>query len=373
VTDRRLSSSVAVITGHRGKQVEDRRVDWEGIARSAETLVILMGTRWLDDIVRRVIEGGRDPATPAALIAHGTTPRQRVVVAPLAELPGRARAAGLSAPTIVVVGEVVRFRETIAWFERRPLFGRRVLVTRAQERAGELAAALAARGAAPVLVPLLAFAPPADPAALAAAFARADDYDWLVLTSATALRFAPPLALRRARVACVGPATAAAARRAGLEVAVEPAGRSVPSELVAAMTARAPLAGASVLFPCAARAREELPAALAAAGVRVDRVVAYATVVPDEAAAELRKALAQPVDAVSFASPSAVAHLFELLGEPRARELAQSARFAAIGPTTAAALAARGVTRAVVSQRQTGEDLAQALEAAFAEEPHAVP
>jgi uroporphyrinogen-III synthase len=248
-----------------------------------------------------------------------------------------------------------------------------VLVTRAQERAGELAAALAARGAAPVLVPLLAFAPPADPAALAAAFARADAYDWLVLTSATALRYAPPLALRRARVACIGPATAAAARRAGLEVAVEPPGRSVPSELVAALARRAPLAGARVLFPCAAGAREELPSALEAAGARVDRVVAYATRVPDEAAAALRKALAQPVDAVTFTSPSAVAHLFELLGEARTRELARSARFAAIGPTTAAALAARGVARVVVSRRQTGEDLAQALEAAFAEEPHAVP
>jgi uroporphyrinogen-III synthase len=138
------------------------------------------------------------------------------------------------------------------------------------------------------------------------------------------------------------------------------------------MAQRAPLSGARVLFPCAAGAREELPSALEAAGARVDRVVAYATVVPDEAAADLRKALAQPVDAVTFTSPSAVAHLFDLLGEARARELARSARFAAIGPTTAGALAARGVARAVVSQRQTGEDLAQALEAAFAEEPHAV-
>ncbi len=372
VTDRRLSSSVAVITGHRGKDTEDRRVDWEGIARSAETLVILMGTRWLDDIVRRVIEGGRDPATPSAVIAHGTTPRQRVVVAPLAELPARARAAGLSAPTIAVIGEVVRFRDSIAWFERRPLFGRRVLVTRARERAGELCAALAARGAAPVRVPLLAFGPPPDAAALAAAFARVDAYDWLVLTSATALRFAPTLALRRARVACIGSATAAAARRAGLEVAVEPLGRSTPSELVAGMAAVARLGGAQILFPCAEHAREELPAALEATGARVERVVAYRTTAPADAAAVLRKALAQPLDAVTFTSPSSVRHLFELLGEQRALELARSARFAAIGPTTRAELAARGVTRVVVSERQTGEDLARALEAAFAEEPHVV-
>ncbi len=192
ITDRRLSSSFAVVTGHRGVRAGDQRIDWEGLSSSADTLVVLMATRWIEEIVERILAGGRDPATPAAMISHGTTPRQRVVSAPLAELPKQVREAGLRAPTVLVVGEVARFRESIAWFEKRPLFSRRVLVTRATERAGELAARLLTRGAEPVRVPLLAFGPPADPEPLVRALDALDRYDWLVYTSATAVRFATP-------------------------------------------------------------------------------------------------------------------------------------------------------------------------------------
>lgn len=373
ITDRRLSSSFAVVTGHRGKRVEDERNDWEGLAASAETLVVLMGTRWLEDIVERILRGGRHPDTPAALIAHGTTPRQRVVVAPLAELPKRVREAGLGAPTVLVVGEVVRFRESIAWFEKRPLFGRRVLVTRAAERAGELAGRLLARGAAPVRVPLLAFAPPADPKPLACALDALERYDWLVYTSATAVRFAPPGRRPAAtRVACIGVATAEAAAAAGLPVHASPAGASTPERLVAAIAGAGPLEGARVLFPCAARARDALPRALETRGAVVDRVIAYSTEIPEEAAPALARALEEPLDAVTFTSPSSVAHLFEILGPKGGRELAQSAVFACIGPTTTAALAERGVEGAVVAERQTSQDLVRALEHRFREVPNGV-
>ncbi|MGH2901205.1 MAG: uroporphyrinogen-III C-methyltransferase, partial [Solirubrobacteraceae bacterium] len=182
VTDRRLSSSVAVVTGHRGKDEHDHRIDWEGLARSAETLVVLMGTAWLEDIVARIIAGGRDPATPAAAIARGSTPQQRVVVARLQDLPARVRAAALAAPTVIVIGRVVEFREHTAWFERLPLFGRRVLVARAEGQGSELALELRRRAAEPVTVPLLELAPPEDGAPLAAALARAAEYDWIVYT-----------------------------------------------------------------------------------------------------------------------------------------------------------------------------------------------
>jgi uroporphyrinogen III methyltransferase/synthase len=373
VTDRRAGSSLAIVTGHRGRKPDDLATDWERLARSVDTLVILMGTRWLDDIVARVIAGGRDPNTPAAVIAHGTSARQAVVRAPLAELPAAVRASGVTPPTVVVIGEVARLRDSLAWFEKRPLFGRRVLVTRAEEQAGDLGARLASRGAAPVSVPLLAFEPPSDAPALAAAFARLARFDWLVLTSANALRFAPALEQGPARVACVGAATAAAARRAGLRVDVTPPERALPEELAEALRARAKLAGASVLFPCAEGARDALPRALEAAGARVERVVAYRTRIPPDAAARLEKALALPVDAVLLASPSAVRHLLALAGEARVRALASRAVFACIGPTTAAALRESGIEPPVVSPRQTGDDLAEALERHFAEASHAVP
>jgi uroporphyrinogen III methyltransferase/synthase len=381
VTDRRLSSSVAVVTGHRGKQVEDARIDWEGLARSAETLVVLMGTAWLGDIVERIVRGGRDPRTPAAAIAHGTTPQQRVVSAALEELPACVREAGLGPPTVIVVGEVTRFRDALAWFEKRPLFGRRVLVTRPREAARATAQGLRRRGAAAVCVPLIAFEPPLDPGPLERALGSLGEWDWLVFTSATAVREtaqrmralgagALPSSLR---VACVGPATAAAARALGLPVHVEPEERSLPAELAAALVRVGLAAGARVLFPAAERAREELPAALDRAGARTSAVAAYRTVLPADAAPALRKAVGEGIDAVLLASPSAVEHLARILGEPGLLELAGRAVLACIGPTTARALGERGIEPAVVSARQTGEDLIEALARHFAEARHGVP
>jgi uroporphyrinogen III methyltransferase/synthase len=374
VTDRRLSSSVAIVTGHRGKDVEDRRIDWEGLSRSADTLIILMGTAWLEDIVRRVMAGGRDPGTPAAVIERGTTARQRVVEAPLRELPARVRSAGLRAPTVILIGEVARFRDTLSWFERRPLFGRRVLVTRAADQAAELAGRLRRRGALPVCVPLIAFEPPEDPGPLERALSRLEDYDWLVLTSATAVRFGldgRDLGARSAlpRVACIGPATARAARAAGLPVDVIPTDQALPDRLVAELAARTELAGARVLFPCAAGARELLPRALGAAGARVDRIVVYRTVLPEAAAVALHEAVEQGLDAVTLTSPSTVEHLFRVLGDSEVRDLARRAALACIGPTTAAALRKRGLEPAVVSAGQTGDDLVEALERHLSRRP----
>ena len=373
VTDRRLSSSVAIITGHRGKDDHDHRIDWEGLARSAETLVILMGTAWVEDIVARLVAGGRDPATPAAAIERGSTPQQRVVVARLQDLPARVRASGLKAPTVIVVGRVVEFREHVAWFERLPLFGRRVLVARALGQGGELALELRRRAAQPVAVPLLELVPAADPAALEAVLARASSYDWIVYTSANAVRFATPAggAAARTRVACIGEATARAARAAGLRVDLVPAGESTPERLGEALAATGELAGRRVLFPRAERARETLIRALEARGARVDAVEAYRTRVPEGAGARLSAELARGLDAVALTSPSTVAHLFALLSREEQEALCARAVFACIGPTTADALAtALGgrAARVCTAPLQTSSALVDALERKFAVE-----
>ena len=373
VTDRRLSSSVAIVTGHRGKEAHDHRIDWEGLARSAETLVVLMGTAWIEDIVARLIGGGLDPATPAAAISRGSTPRQQVVLARLRELPARMRAAQLEPPTVIVVGRVVEFRERVGWYERLPLFGRRVLVARAHEQAVELALELRRRAAEPVLVPLLELVPAADPAALATALSGASGYDWIVYTSANAVRFASPdpASLGRTRVACIGAATAQAAREAGLRVDVVPEGESTPERLAEALAAAGPLDGRRVLFPRAARGREALVDALAARGARVDAVEAYCTRTPDGADRALREALAPGLDAVVLTSPSTVVHLFERLSPTERDALCARAVFACIGPTTSAALA-RALSgrpaRTCVSELQTSSALVDSLERAFAED-----
>lgn len=369
LTDRRLSSSIAVITGHRGRATRDERIDWEGLARSAETLVVMMGTRWLDDIARRVIAGGRDPMTPAAVIQEGTTPRQRVVVAPLSELAERVREAGLRAPTTIVIGEVVRLGRSLGWYERRPLFGRRVLVTRALDQGAELVVALLARGAEPVRVPLLEFAAPRDPLPLESALEQRETFDWIVFASANAVRAtADRLRGAPARVACIGPATTRVARAAGLAPAFEPPSRALPGELVERLRAVCSLAGARVLLPRADRAREELALALSAAGARVTAVEAYRSVRPEGAGPALEAALQAGVDAVLLASPSAVRAFLELGGAPSKRLV-----LACIGPTTALALRERGIEPQVVAERQTSEDWVSALESHFAKETHVVP
>jgi uroporphyrinogen III methyltransferase / synthase len=372
VTDRRLSSSVAIVTGHRGKDEFDRRIDWEGLAASAETLVVLMGTAWLDDICARVIAGGRDPATPAAAISRGTTPQQRVVTARLDELAQRVTALGLGAPTVIVIGRAVEFRQEIAWYELLPLFGKRVLVPRAASQSAELVLELRRRGAEPVTVPLLAFAPSERLDALRAALARVPESDWLVFTSANAVRFSAPHlpGPGRARVACIGAATAREAEARGLRVAIV-SDEGSPEALAAEIAAVCDLAGAAVVFPRAARARETLADELVRRGARVDSPEAYRTIVPDGAAAALREALARGIDAVALTSPSTVEHLFAAL-DPRERDLlAGHARFACIGPTTAEALrAARPGLRFETAARPSMSALCDATERACAEEQH---
>jgi uroporphyrinogen III methyltransferase/synthase len=368
VTDRRLSSSVAVVTGHRGKAKTDERVDWEGLARSADTLIVLMGTAWLGDIAERVIAGGRDPSTPAALISNGTSARQRVVQAPLSELAARAEAAGLHAPSIAVIGPVAALRESLAWFERRPLFARRVLVGRSPEQRAGLVLELRRRAADPICIPLLEFRA-LDPGPLRAALAQ--EWDWIVFTSANAVRFAAPElppAARRARIACVGPATAAELRRIGWTAGVEPAGRSLPAELARELEQRAPLRGARVLFPRAARAREELVRELTALGARVHGVDVYDTGMPERAPESLRQAWAQGLDAAALTSPSSAEHVCAALAPEARAELLERVTFACIGPTTARAIRELGARRIAVAQAQTDEALVDALERAFGEE-----
>ncbi|MFQ5699776.1 MAG: uroporphyrinogen-III synthase, partial [Myxococcota bacterium] len=346
----------------------DERIDWEGLTASAETLVVMMGTRWLDDIAQRVIAGGRDPSTPVAVIEEGTTPRQRVVVAPLGAVAESVRRAGLRAPTTIVIGEVARLRDTLAWYERRPLFGRRVLVTRAHGQSAELQVALLARGAEPVCVPLLEFATPRDPEPLERALAQRERFEWIVFASANAVRAtAERLRGGAARIACIGPATARAARAAGLAPTFEPSSRALPETLVARLQSLGSLEGARVLLPRADRAREALAEALAAAGARVTAVEAYRSVTPEGAGPRLAAALRAGVDAVLLASPSAVHAFLDLGGSASGGPV-----LACIGPTTARALRERGHEPQVVAEHQTGEDWVSALEGYFAEESDAV-
>ncbi|MEE8557038.1 MAG: uroporphyrinogen-III C-methyltransferase [Myxococcota bacterium] len=381
LTDRRSSSSFAVITGHRGKARSEEQVDWEGLARSAQTLVILMGTAWLERIVERVIEGGRDPATPVAVIERGSGPRQRVVVAPLSRIAEEVRSAGLEAPTVIVVGEVVRLREALAWYEARPLFSRRVLVTREVEDARGLLGLLRRRGAEAVHVPLLAFEPAQDPGPLDRALEKLEGYDWLVFTSSRAVRAVierlehlglSPNDLAQVRVGCVGQATEELARGAGIHVEFVPEGGTLPELMADELARHTSLDASRILFPRAREGRDLLRERLSGHGAVVDLVEAYCTVRPATAQAGLDAAVRAGLDAVTLLSPSAVHPLVELLDRRALEKLASEAVFACIGPTTAAALREHGVEPELVCETQTVEALVEALDEHFGRRLHGV-
>jgi uroporphyrinogen III methyltransferase/synthase len=285
--------------------------------------------------------------------------------------------AGLTAPTVAVIGEVVRFRQALATFERRPLFGQRVLILRAADQSAELVVRLAAAGAEPVVVPLLAFAPSSQPDVLRDALARAPVCDWLVFTSANAVRFSLPWlpALRageRPRIACIGRATAAAAARAGLAVQPLPEGPTGPTALVETLARHGSLEGAEILLPRAAVATADLPEALRARGARVHCVEAYRNIEPPGAGMTLRAAMREQLDAVVFTSPSTVGRLFAILGERELHDLAKRCGLISIGPTTAAALRERGLVAVREAAEASSDGLIAALESYFSEGEHEV-
>jgi uroporphyrinogen III methyltransferase/synthase len=370
LTDRRCASSFTVVTGHKDPTPSARETRWREIAAGADTLVVLMGMRGIEQITARLVAGGRPPQTPAAAVSFGATPRQRVVVATLGELAARVREAGLGSPGAVVVGEVVRLREELAWFEARPLFGLRVLITRPTDAADELAAELRAAGAEPVHLPLVEVVPLDDLAPLDAALEKLGDWDALVLTSRNAARiFAERGRARRPRAVappawCVGTATERAALAAGLAVRSLLAPGGDASALLRAILEEGPVAGLRVLVPCAEQAREVVVEGLRAAGARVDVLPIYRTVPAPLDAARLRAALAEgTLDALTFASPSAVRAFVGHL-DAEARAAAARAIRVAIGPASAAALAEAGLDADAVAGEPGAGGIVRALVAA---------
>ena len=351
VTHRGVSTSFTVVTGH-SRQSVDRDIEWEALARAGGTIIILMGVAHRAAIADRLMAGGLAPTTPVTGVHWGTRPEQRTVRTTLAGLSK----AELGPPAVIVVGGVAAL--DLAWFETRPLFGRRVVVTRAREQASTLVAKLRELGAETVELPAIAVTDPADGgAALRVAANALYSYDWAVFTSAnTVEQFLPLLhdarAFARARVAAIGPGTADALARWNIKADLVPP-RFVAESLLEAFPA-APAGGGRVLLPRAATARDVLPDGLRSAGWRVDVVEAYRTVGVAPTAAQVEAA--RTADAVTFTSSSTVLNYLAAVGRESVPPVV-----ACIGPVTAATARERGLQVTVEAAVHTVDGLVDAL------------
>ncbi len=371
ITDRRYSASFAAVTGHKDPTRASEGTRWAELGSAVDTLVILMGMKKLEVLLDRIMSGGRDPATPAAVVMNGTLASQLVIEAPLGELAARVREAGLGAPSLVVVGDVVRLRKQLQWWEKKPLFGKRVLVTRTPAQAGEMASALRAAGAEPVLRPMIQLLEPEDAREIDAALARIDDYDGLLFTSANAVRFFAARARKQglgdrlsglsARILCVGPRSAHAALEEGLSVHLTGSGRGDAEVFLRELVEVLPPSGRRFLLPHSDIGGTVMRDGLREAGAEVDAVVAYRNLPASvDAEALNRDLIAGALDVLTFASPSAVYHFFSLLSAG-ARRAVEGIIVAAVGRTTGRALQEVGVEADVIPPRPGGPELVAAL------------
>lgn len=339
LTYRGIASSFQVIAGHEDPQKPTTAIDWQQIAAGTQTLVILMGIERLAAIALQLMTHGRPATTPVALVRWGTCPNQQTLVGTLADIAERAEAAGLTAPAVIVVGEVVRLRHQLRWFDRRPLFGRQVLLARSRVQASRLVGDLTALGATVYELPTLQAAAPEEEASLGRALARLADYDWVLFCCQTAVERAfarlaadggDARAFGRARVAAVGPGTAAALAARGIRADLNLAGAA--AERLVSPLVELGLAGQRLLVLRSEAPRAALVAGLVDAGASVDQVVVYrlVPVVDPTVVAQVRSG---QIDAVVLGGSGTVHNLAAAL-DGDWQGLA-GASVVAIGPTVA--------------------------------------
>ncbi len=359
LTHREHTSAVTFVTGH---AVDN--IDWDRVGMS-ETLVVFMGLTTFPQIARELIARGRAASTPAMAVRWATRADQETIAGTLETLPRLIEERRMKPPATIVIGEVVRLREKLDWFERLPLFGKRIVVTRARGQADALSCRLAALGADVIELPAIEIRPAADPAPLDAAIARLDAYDWLIFTSANGVKYfmerldasAADLRKLRARICAIGPATRVAVQ--GLHLKVDLMGKEYVAEGLLAAFGAYDLSGARILLPRAAVARDLVPTELARRGAVVEVVEAYRTVAPAmlaERAREIFSSTRKP-DWVTFTSSSTVQNLAAAVP----CELLSGVKAASIGPITSRTARDLGIEVTVEAKEYTIDGLVAGL------------
>ena len=367
VTHREHCSQLTIFTGHEDPTKPETSLDYEKLAKADGTKVFLMGVERIDEITGQLIRHGASPDTPMALVRWATLGRQQTLVATLGTMAARVREAGFKAPAVAVVGEVVTEREKINWFENRPLFGRRIVVTRTRHQAGALTRQLAALGADVIELPTIRIEEPANRMAFGELVQDAHTYDWLVFTSPNGVDaffkmfyklYSDAREIGGVKIAVIGPGTAEKVRAQHLAVELMPEKDFVAEGLVKAFKEHHNIENSTLLWVRAEDARDVIASGLAGLGGIVDEAIAYRTVPEKEdSLAALARLKEEGADMITFTSASTVEG-FLSLGVP----LPDKIEIASIGPVTSAAIKKRGLKVAVAAREHTIPGLVAAIE-----------
>ena len=367
VTDRSFTSSVTMITGHEAEDKADSSINWQSLATGNSTLAFYMGVKNLPLICENLANHGLAGETPAALICWGTTPRQQVLVGSVDTLAGLAKEAQFKPPALIIIGQVVSLRDKLKWFELRPLFGRRVVVTRARAQASELSRRLEQLGAEVIELPTIRIEPPEEPAAAQQAIAELSSFDWIIFTSVNAVEaFFGALgrsgldgrALVANRICVIGPATASRIGQYGIRPDAQPQ-RFTTEDIVECLAGRQQLTGRRILCPRADIAPKELPEALTARGATVKEIIAYRTSSDNTNADRVAELLGKnQIDWITFTSSSTVKNFFSVI---KPELLDQTVRLASIGPATSKTIGQFGFAAAVQADQYTINGLIEAI------------
>lgn len=360
LTHREHSSVVTFVTGHNVDAI-----DWSKIGAS-ETIVLFMGLVNFSAIAHALIETGRSPATPAMAVRWATRPDQETIVGTLETLPQRINEAAMKPPATIVIGEVVSLRDKFNWYERLPLFGQRIVVTRDRLQSADLAEPLESLGAEALLLPVIEIRDPENPKPLNDAIDQLESYDWIIFTSANGVRHfmdaldKSPRDLRnvKSRICAIGPATKAAVEALHLKVDLMP--KEYVAESLVAAFAKEVLQFRRILLPRAAVARDLVPRELSRRGATVDVVEAYQTIAPAHLADRARAVLDRKPQWITFTSSSTVTNFIAAAG----REALAGMKIASIGPITSATLREHDIEPTVEAQPHTIGGLVEAISAA---------
>ena len=370
VTHRSLSSSFAVFTGHEDPSKGETSLAWDKLATGTDTLVFLMGVANISQITSKLVENGRPADTPAALIRQGTTPQQQTLVGTLANIAALSEQEKFKPPAVLLIGDVVKLRQNLAWFDNRPLFGRRILVTRSRHQASALTQLLTERGALPVEWPTIEIQPIIENIELDKAIACMSSYQWLVFTSTNGVdaffqylsdKGQDVRALKGLEIGAIGPATAATLQKWGLRPDFMP--DIYTSEHIIAGLKECMPAGQRVLLARAEDVPPDLVRGLEILGAEVHQVAVYRTIPAQPVSAAKKMLLKGDIDVITFASSSTVRNLVAQMGE--GWPACNKAKVACIGPVTAAAAQRAGLKVDIIAKEHTITGLVQAIEEAL--------